>query len=92
MKWCVLILSKAEADLGWFRQHDRTIYVKCFDLVRELALNPRQGTGKPERLKHFEQETWSRRVSHEHRIIYVIYTAETVVEVVSSKSHYNFNL
>jgi len=92
MTWRVLILPKAEQDLAWFRQHDRTSYVKCFDLVRELAQNPRQGTGKPERLKHFDQEVWSRRVSHEHRVLYVIYAKEELVEVVSCKSHYDVNL
>lgn len=92
MKWRVLILPKAENDLAWFRQHDRTNYVKCFDFVRELAQNPHQGTGKPERLKHFDQEVWSRRVSQEDRMVYVIYSEEALVEVVSCKSHYDFSL
>jgi toxin YoeB len=91
MSWKVLILPKAEDDLAWFRSHDRALYVKCFDLIRELAQNPRQGTGKPERLKSFEREVWSRRVAHEHRMVYVIYVKEELVEGVSCKSHYEFD-
>ncbi|MFO7537554.1 MAG: Txe/YoeB family addiction module toxin [Chloroflexota bacterium] len=89
MNWKVLILAKAEADLAWYRRHDRSRYVKCFDLIRDIAHDPRQGLGKPERLKHFDREVWSRRVSHEDRLVYVIYTAEQQVEIVSCKSHYD---
>jgi Txe/YoeB family toxin of Txe-Axe toxin-antitoxin module len=56
MNWKMAILAKAEQDLAWFRSHDRTLYVKCFDLLREIAVQPRFGTGKPERLTHFDRE------------------------------------
>lgn len=82
------ILDKAENDLGWFRQHHRSYYVKCFDLLREIVLDPRKGTGKPERLKYFTQEVWSRRISHEHRLVYVVYADGQEVDIVSCKSHY----
>lgn len=88
MSWKVTILKKAETDLAWFRKNDRTCYLKCFDLVRELVEDPRSGTGKLERLKHFDREVWSRRVSHEHRMVYVVYANEGLVEVVSCRSHY----
>jgi toxin YoeB len=88
MTWKILILPKAEKDLAWFREHDRKLYLKCFDLVRDMAHDPRQGIGKPERLKYFEREVWSRRVSHEHRLVYVVYASEQQVEIVSCKSHY----
>ena len=40
------------------------------------------------KLKYFEKEVWSRRVSHEHRLVYVIYSKEHEVDIVSCKSHY----
>lgn len=89
MEWTIKILAKAEKDLAWFRQHNKTCYVKCFNLLREIAQNPRIGTGKPERLKYFEQEVWSRRVSHEDRLVYVIYSQQHEVDIVSCKSHYD---
>ena len=88
MSWKILIFKKAEKDLYWFRQNDRKSYIKIFDLLREISSNPRKGTGKPERLKYFDREVWSRRVSHEHRLIYVVYTKEELVEIISCKSHY----
>ncbi len=69
MTWKILILEKAEADLKWFRRKDRRCYVKAFDLIREVSKDPVRGTGKPERLKHFDREVWSRRVSREHRLV-----------------------
>lgn len=88
MSWTISILPKAEKDLAWFRTKDRSNYLKCFDLVRDMWEDPRSGIGKPERLKHFDREVWSRRVTHEHRMVYVIYQSEMKVEVVSCKSHY----
>jgi len=89
MTWKILILSKAEKDLEWFRKHNQPLYLKCFDLIRKLSKDPRVGTGKPERLKHFDREVWSRRVSHEHRLVYVIYSREQLVEITSCRSHYD---
>ncbi len=37
MIWRILILQKAENDLSWFRRNSRQYYVKCFDLIREIA-------------------------------------------------------
>lgn len=88
MSWQIRILAKAEADLAWYRRHDRALYLKCFDLVRDLGTDPRTGLGKPKRLKHFDREVWSRRVSHEHRLIYTINSDEQKIEIVSCKSHY----
>ncbi len=88
MTWKISILQKAEKDLGWFRQHNRSCYVKCFDLIREIGQDPRSGTGKPERLKYFDREVWSRRVSLEHRLVYVVYVDEELVEIVACKFHY----
>jgi len=89
MNWKISILSKAEKDLSWFRRHEKNCYVKCFDLIREMMADPRKGTGKPERLRHFDREVWSRRVSQEHRLVYVVYPEDGQIEIVSCKSHYD---
>lgn len=67
----ILILQNAEKDLKWFKKNDKTSYLKCFDLVRESIIDPRNGIGKPERLKYFEKEVFSRRVNHKDRMIYI---------------------
>ncbi len=55
MMYKILILKAAEDDLGWFRKNDRNSYLKCFDLIRDISSRPREGIGKPEKLKYFKK-------------------------------------
>lgn len=88
MTYKISILANAEDDLAWFRKNDKNNYVKCFDLVRAIAYEPREGIGKPERLKYIEGEAFSRRVSQEHRMIYTIYEKDKEIDISSFKGHY----
>lgn len=84
----ITIVKKAQGDLDWLRRNDKSSYIKCFDLVRELMRDPRAGTGKPERLKYFEKEVYSRRVNHKDRMIYTIYETLKEIDVTSFRGHY----
>ncbi len=84
----IAILEKAQSDLDWFRRNDKSSYIKCFDLVRELMSRPREGKGKPERLKYFEKEVYSRRVNHKDRLIYSIYEEYKEIDITSFRGHY----
>ena len=86
----IIIVKKAQSDLDWLRRNDKTSYIKCFDLVRELMDDPRVGTGKPERLKYFEKEVYSRRVNNKDRMIYTIYEALKEIDATSFCGHYAF--
>jgi toxin YoeB len=69
MSYKVNFLQQAKDDLDWFRKNDKVSYIKCFDLLREIIETPREGTGKPERLKYFSGEVYSRRVNHNDRLL-----------------------
>ncbi|SLM33117.1 Addiction module toxin, Txe/YoeB family [Desulfamplus magnetovallimortis] len=88
MTYKLNILKNANDDLNWFRKHDRKNYIKAFDLVRETIENPRSGIGKPERLKYFEKEVYSRRVNHKDRMIYTIYEDTKEIDISSFRGHY----
>lgn len=88
MTYKINILDNASDDLDWFRKNDRTSYVKIFDLVRELMEDPGNGTGKPERLKYFEKEVYSRRVNHKDRLINTIYESVREIDISSCRGHY----
>lgn len=88
MTYKINILSNANKDLNWFRKNDKTSYIKIFDLTREIMIDPREGTGKPERLKYFEYEVYSRRMSHKDRLIYTIYEGKKEVDMSSCRGHY----
>ena len=84
----ITIVKKAQDDLAWFRRNDKVSYIKCFDLTRELIESPRAGTGKPERLKYFEKEVYSRRVNHKDRMIYTMYETLKEIDITSFRGHY----
>ncbi len=89
MTYKIRILENAQADLIWLRKNDKNGYVKCFDLVREIMNHPRSGTGKPERLRYFEKEVYSRRVNHKDRLVYTIYEALHEIDISSFRGHYD---
>ncbi|MEA2027527.1 MAG: Txe/YoeB family addiction module toxin [Campylobacterota bacterium] len=88
MTYKINILSNANEDLNWFRKNDKNSYIKAFDLTRELMISPRSGTGKPERLKHFKQEVYSRRINQKDRLVYTIYENIIEIDISSYKGHY----
>lgn len=59
--------------------------IKTFTL--ECQINPRIGTGKPERLKFMESEIWSREINKQHRFVYEI--EENIVYILSVWGHYD---
>ena len=57
--------------LYWF-DTDKKQLKKINILIKEIDRTPYEGIGKPEQLKLNLQGFWSRRIDHEHRIIYKI--------------------
>ena len=70
------------------QQHNPQAIKKLYRLIDELREHPRTGTGQVEQLKHFANETWSRRINREHRLVYEIHDEQVLVLVISSFGHY----
>jgi len=49
--------------------------------------DPCSGTGKPERLRYFEKEVYSRRVNQKDRVIYTIYESSAEIDISSFRGH-----
>ena len=62
---------------------------KLRSLLKEICEDPRSGTGQAERLKYYQEETWSRRITREHRIVYRINEDVVEVLVLSVFGHYS---
>ncbi len=88
MIYKINILQNANEDLNYLRRNDKSSYIKIFDFIREMMIDPRNGTGKPERLKYFEKEVYSRRVNHKDRLIYTIYEGDKMIDITSARGHY----
>jgi toxin YoeB len=74
-------------DLHFWVKTDRRVALRALELLVEGVLNdPFSGIGKPEPLKYLAPNTWSRRVTQEHRLVYVV--KDQRVEFLQARYHY----
>ncbi len=64
--------DEAWEDYQYWVDNDRKILRKVNELLRDIERNGHAGIGKPEPLKHDLEGFWSRRITHEHRLVYSI--------------------
>jgi len=89
MNYNVLFDKRFTTDVESHRKAGRLDLVKKIGvLINELENHPRIGTGKPERLKHYQGEVWSRRIDIHHRLVYEIRDKELIVIAVAAYGHY----
>ena len=60
---------------------------KINDLIKDIQRNPHSGIGKPEPLKYDLAGYWSRRIDHEHRLVYQV--IDNDLRIISCKYHYD---
>jgi toxin YoeB len=73
-------------DLRFWVANDRKTALRALDIVEDVLRNPFQGLGKPEPLKYLASGSWSRRLTQEHRIVYVV--SEDRVHFLQARYHY----
>jgi toxin YoeB len=75
-----------EDYLHW-QQHDRAIVDRINTLLKDISRgDPFSGIGKPEALKHALSGAWSRRINHQHRLVYLVTDAHIIV--LQARFHY----
>jgi toxin YoeB len=83
------VQSTKQADLDlmyWQRSGNLKVVARINKLIESALENPGSGIGKPERLKFYEVETYSRRIDRTHRLVYQV--REDALIVVSARFHY----
>jgi toxin YoeB len=73
-------------DLQHWVQTDRRAASRALDLVVAILDDPFACIGKPEPLKYLAPNTWSRRLTQEHRIVYLV--GEERVDFLQARYHY----
>ena len=73
-------------DLKYWVEADRRTALRAFDLIEAILRDPFSGIGKPEPLKYLAAGVWSRRLSQEHRIVYLVH--ENRVDFLQARYHY----
>lgn len=73
-------------DLRFWVQTDRRVALRALDLVEAILRDPLQGIGKLEPLKYLAAGTWSRRLTQEHRIVYLVRADR--IDFLQARYHY----
>ena len=73
-------------DLQHWVEQDRRTAKRLIQLMKAVMRSPFDGIGKPEPLRHLGSGVWSRRITQEHRLVYVV--KDTAVEFLQGRYHY----
>ncbi len=73
-------------DLRFWVETDRKTALRAFAIIEAILRDPFSGIGKPEPLKYLAPGTWSRRLTQEHRIVYLV--ADNRIDFLQARYHY----
>jgi toxin YoeB len=73
-------------DLRYWIRTDRKTAVRALEIVLDVIRDPFRGIGKPEPLKYLGSGLWSRRLSLEHRVVYLV--RDDRVDFLQARYHY----
>ena len=74
-----------EEYIEW-QSRDKKVLKKINDLIKDIKRDPFVGIGKPEPLKYELAGCWSRRITDEHRLVYIV--EDDSISIVSCRYHY----
>jgi toxin YoeB len=78
--------DNAWEDYVFWQREDTAILNEINNLLEECYRNPFKGTGKPEPLSGDLTGYWSRRITKEHRLVYL--PEDGMIYVVACRYHY----
>jgi toxin YoeB len=74
------------ADYLHWQVTDRSVLKRVNRLLEDALRDPFGGIGKPEQLRHALAGAWSRRITEEHRLVYLVDGEDLVV--LQARYHY----
>lgn len=73
-------------DLAYWVKNDRKTALKILEIIEAILRNPFEGIGKPEPLRYLGSGVWSRRITQEHRIVYIV--SDDKIDFIQCRYHY----
>lgn len=73
-------------DLKYWVAKDRKTALRIIKLIEAILRDPFEGIGKPEPLKYLAAGTWFRRITQEHRLVYLV--RDERVDFLQARYHY----
>jgi toxin YoeB len=74
-------------DLRYWVENDRKLALRVFELIEAIMREPFDGIGKPEPLKYLAPGCWSRRLTQEHRVVYLV--RDHRIDFLQARYHYS---
>jgi toxin YoeB len=68
----IIYTTQAEEDRKFWQKKDSKIIKRIDMLLATIQKTPFVGIGKPEPLRFEKSGYWSRRITHEHRLVYKV--------------------
>lgn len=78
--------ESAWADYVHWQGTDRQVLKRINRLIDACLREPFDGIGKPEQLKYGASGAWSRRITDEHRLVYLVVGDDLVI--LQARYHY----
>lgn len=73
-------------DLKYWIRIDRKVALRVLELIEAIMRDPFKGIGKPEPLRYLASGMWSRRITQEHRIVYL--ETDDRIDFLQARYHY----
>ena len=73
-------------DYTHWLQADQQVLQRINRLIDDALRDPAAGIGKPEPLRHMFAGAWSRRITEEHRLVYLVDGEDLVI--LQARLHY----
>ena len=73
-------------DYTYWLRADRSVLLRINRLIDAALADPYSGIGKPEQLRHALAGAWSRRITEEHRLVYLADGNDLVI--LQARYHY----
>ena len=78
--------SEFRDDLGPWIHTERRVALRLMEIVESVMRDPFTGIGKPEPLKHLASGAWARRLTQEHRVVYLV--KHETIHFLKARYHY----
>ncbi|WP_328406838.1 Txe/YoeB family addiction module toxin [Nocardia sp. NBC_00403] len=82
----ITFTPSAWADYTWWQTQDRATLRRINKLIDDICRDGYEGIGKPEPLRQNLSGYWSRRITSEHRVVYVI--EDDAAIIIACRTHY----
>jgi toxin YoeB len=81
-----IFTTRFREDLTYWIRENPKVALRAFELIEDILRNPFKGLGKPEPLKYLAPNTWSSRLTEEHRLVYRV--QEDRIDFLQARYHY----